>query len=67
MYILTVIHSHGTTTTTHATLCRALAVYDMTEPDGLDLLAMHHEAGTRGHYVGISSRGSIVTLARNVH
>ena len=67
MYTLTIVNSTGTHRSTHDTLCRALAAYDVLEPDALDLVTVHWIASSGGHYIGQSLCGSIVTLARNLH
>lgn len=66
-FTLTVINTRGTHKSIHGSLCRALASYDLIEPEGIDLVAAHLEAGTRGAYFGQSNRGSIVTLASQLH
>ena len=67
MITLTIISDTVTHRSTHATVCRALAAYDMLEPEAIDLVSAHYTLASAGHYLGRSSRGSIVTFTRNLH
>ena len=54
-------------TTTHATLCRALAYLDDCAPGAVDLITAHYIAGTCGHHIAMLPCGAIVTLTRYLH